>query len=59
MQKDLFIDDLNTRYYICGPSPFLETVKRSLLSQGVTSTRINMEIFGAGGFDATKPQEHL
>ncbi|KAJ6190875.1 Globin [Penicillium mononematosum] len=59
MQQDLFIDDFNTRYYICGPSPFLETVKRSLLSQGVTSTRINMEIFGAGGFDATKPQEHL
>ncbi|CAG8893178.1 unnamed protein product [Penicillium egyptiacum] len=59
VNKDLFIDDLYTRYYICGPSPFLETVKSSLLFQGVTSTRINMEIFGAGGFDATRPQEHL
>ena len=59
VRKDIFIDDFSARYYICGPSPFLQTVKGSLLSQGVTSTRINMEIFGAGGFDTTKPQEHL
>lgn len=57
--QDLFLNDQRTEYYICGPSPFLQTVKSSLRSRGVRPTRIKMEIFSAGGFVETTRQPRL
>lgn len=58
-QLDLFFNNQRTEYYICGPSPFLQAVKVSLISRGVEPSRIKMEVFGAGGFVETSPQPHL
>jgi nitric oxide dioxygenase len=59
VQQDLFLNDTQTEYYICGPSPFLEMVRRFLLVQRVESSNIKMEVFGAGGFVETTSQAHL
>ncbi|KAJ5113639.1 Globin [Penicillium angulare] len=58
-RQDLFVDNASTGYYICGPTQFLNAVKRSLVQKGVESSNIKMEVFGAGGFVETKPQAHL
>ncbi|GAM42106.1 hypothetical protein EIK77_008032 [Talaromyces pinophilus] len=58
-EQDLFLNHQHTEYYICGPSPFLQTVKASLLSRGVGPSRVKMEVFGAGGFVETSRQPHL
>ncbi|BCS21944.1 uncharacterized protein APUU_30169A [Aspergillus puulaauensis] len=57
--RDLFLNEAHTKYYICGPSPFLDAVRRSLTSEGVDSSRIKAELFGVGGFVESKPQTHL
>ena len=36
-------------FYLCGPPAFLQDLTRSLLSRGVSATRIYSEIFGPGG----------
>ena len=46
--KDLFLDDDTTRYYVCGPSAFMHEVKEQLQERGVEPNRISMEVFGAG-----------
>lgn len=57
--RDLFLSDPLTEYYICGPSPFLKMVKNSLLNKRVKSSKIRMEVFGAGGFVETNSQARL
>ncbi|KAJ5819789.1 hypothetical protein N7474_005380 [Penicillium riverlandense] len=47
--KDLFIDNPHTEYYICGPDKFMTDIEASLKAQGVSTDRIKMELFGTGG----------
>lgn len=53
-QNDLFLNDPDTEFYICGPPPFMQSLRDSLLQLGVGQTRIMMELFGTGGPDLTK-----
>ncbi|KAJ5101346.1 hypothetical protein NUU61_003568 [Penicillium alfredii] len=48
-QKDLFLDNSQTEYYVCGPEKFMTDMESSLKSQGVSADRIKMELFGTGG----------
>lgn len=48
-QRDLFLDDAKTEYYICGPGSFMTDMEAKLRSFGVDDTRIHMEVFGTGG----------
>ncbi|KAJ5771149.1 uncharacterized protein N7511_003200 [Penicillium nucicola] len=48
-KPDLFLDDANTEYYICGPEKFMTNMESSLKSRGVSASRIKMELFGTGG----------
>ncbi|QKX56946.1 uncharacterized protein TRUGW13939_04054 [Talaromyces rugulosus] len=52
-QNDLFLNDSETEFYICGPPPFMQSLRDSLLRLGVDQTRIKMELFGTGGPDLT------
>lgn len=47
--KDLFLDDSQTEYYICGPEKFMTDTKASLQGLGVKPDHIKMELFGTGG----------
>ncbi|EED17929.1 hypothetical protein TSTA_117150 [Talaromyces stipitatus ATCC 10500] len=55
------LNDPRTEYYICRLSPFLKTVKSSLLIQAVGPSQIRMEVFGPGGFveTASRPRSQL
>jgi len=46
--KDLFLDDAQTKYFICGPEGFMGAVEKQLLDFGVGLDRIKMEAFGTG-----------
>ncbi|PVH79631.1 flavohemoglobin [Cadophora sp. DSE1049] len=46
--KDLFLSDKGTKYFVCGPVQFMEGTKSWLEKAGVESERINMEVFGTG-----------
>lgn len=46
---DLFLDDAQTEYYICGPEKFMTDMDSSLKDRGVSAARIKMELFGTGG----------
>lgn len=48
-KEDLFLDDPRTEFYICGPAPFMTKMFKYLEERGVDSSRIKMELFGAGG----------
>lgn len=48
-EKELFLDDDTTEYYICGPEKFMTHIESSLKSKGVSANRIKMELFGTGG----------
>ena len=48
-EKDLFLNDPKTQYYICGPTQFMQDMEITLLQFGVDSSRIHMELFGTGG----------
>lgn len=47
--KDLFLDNPQTEYYICGPEKFMTDMESSLQDKGVSPDRIKMELFGTGG----------
>lgn len=47
--KDLFLEDAQTQYYVCGPSAFMSDMAESLKARGVTSECVHMELFGTGG----------
>ncbi|KAJ5151666.1 hypothetical protein N7492_009961 [Penicillium capsulatum] len=46
---DLFLEDAQTEYYICGPEKFMIDMQSSLKDMGVSLDRIKMELFGTGG----------
>jgi nitric oxide dioxygenase len=48
-EEELFVSDLKTQYYICGPKGFMTDMHASLLEYGVDRDRILMELFGTGG----------
>lgn len=41
----LHLDNPNTRYFMCGPPPFMDVQRESLLSMGVSGDRIHWEGF--------------
>jgi nitric oxide dioxygenase len=47
--QGLFLDDVKTEYYICGPDKFMTDIESSLKAKGVSADRIKMETFGTGG----------
>jgi nitric oxide dioxygenase len=47
-QKDLFLADRTTEYYICGPDGFMEDMRRALKNYSVDDSRIKAELFGTG-----------
>jgi nitric oxide dioxygenase len=58
-ELDLYLNDRQTEYYICGPSLFMLAMRDSLLSLGVGATRIKVELFGTGGPEIDKTQANL
>ncbi|KAL3474309.1 globin-like protein [Aspergillus californicus] len=50
--KDLFTDNSETEYYICGPTAFMLDSKKALAALGVDDARVHMELFGTGGVPA-------
>ncbi|PSK60359.1 Glutathione synthetase [Elsinoe australis] len=47
-EKDLYLDDGKTQYYLCGPGAFMESVGKTLKEMGVSEDRIKAEVFGVG-----------
>lgn len=45
----LFADHKKTKYYVCGPTQFMLDTEAKLKNLGVSSDRVNMELFGTGG----------
>ncbi|KAK3386100.1 globin-like protein [Podospora didyma] len=46
--RDLFLNDPRSEYFICGPEQFMIDVRRALLALGVDKARISMELFSTG-----------
>lgn len=47
--KDLFLDDDQTQFYVCGPAAFMTDISNGLTAREVASHRVHMEAFGTGG----------
>ncbi|KAF2023936.1 globin-like protein [Setomelanomma holmii] len=45
----LFVDNVKTQYFVCGPARFMLDVEEKLKSYGVPTDRVKMELFGTGG----------
>ncbi|KAL5340949.1 globin-like protein [Aspergillus crustosus] len=50
--KDLFLDNKDTEFYICGPTAFMLESKKALAAKGVEEGRVHAELFGTGGVPA-------
>jgi len=48
-ERELFVSDSKTEYYVCGPTEFMKDIEKCLVSYGVDAVRIRMELFGTGG----------
>lgn len=48
-KKDLFLDNQDAEYFVCGPASFMTDMESSLKAQGVKADHIKMELFGTGG----------
>lgn len=44
----LHLDNLGTKYFICGPTSFMSDIKRGLVDVGVPEESIRLEVFGTG-----------
>jgi nitric oxide dioxygenase len=44
----LFLDDTTADYYVCGPTAFMNDIRRYLVSKGVDNSRVHSEVFGVG-----------
>ncbi|KAE8154819.1 globin-like protein [Aspergillus avenaceus] len=51
--KDLFLDNKQTEYYICGPERFMTSMRKALHGASVNEDRIKLELFGTGGVPAS------
>lgn len=47
--KDLFLENPETEYFVCGPESFMMDIEAGLRKRGVDANRIKMELFGTGG----------
>ncbi|KAF3933227.1 Flavohemoprotein [Dactylellina cionopaga] len=47
---DLYLDNLNTQYFICGPDSFMVELKEVLVSLGAAADNVKYERFGTGEF---------
>jgi nitric oxide dioxygenase len=48
-EKDLFLDDRLSQYFVCGPTRFIVDVQNDLKELGVEEDRVHAELFGTGG----------
>ncbi|OJD40517.1 flavohemoprotein [Diplodia corticola] len=48
-ERDLFVADGRTRYYVCGPERFMVDMQKGLRALGVDEERVHLELFGTGG----------
>jgi nitric oxide dioxygenase len=48
-EKDLFLGEKGTEYFVCGPEQFMVDMETKLKEFGVDAGQINMELFGTGG----------
>ena len=48
-KEDLYLQNKEAQYFVCGPTHFMLDMEAKLKSYGVPSERINMELFGTGG----------
>ncbi|KAL2112557.1 hypothetical protein VUR80DRAFT_7170 [Thermomyces stellatus] len=46
--KDLFVDNAEAEYYICGPEPWMLSLRKGLEEMGVPRARMHLELFGTG-----------
>ncbi|KAK4503861.1 hypothetical protein PRZ48_004776 [Zasmidium cellare] len=46
--QDLFLDNKQAKYWVCGPASFMADVWTGLKSMGVEEDRIKLELFGTG-----------
>jgi nitric oxide dioxygenase len=46
--KDLFLNNAQTKYFVCGPEGFMSAMEKQLIDLGVGQYRIKMEAFGTG-----------
>jgi nitric oxide dioxygenase len=44
---------LDAQVYLCGPMPFMESVRGSLVTRGLAKTQIHYEVFGPDSWHAT------
>jgi len=51
-QNLLFLDDKQTRYFMCGPNPFMVGNAQALSQMGVDDERVKMELFSVGNVGA-------
>jgi nitric oxide dioxygenase len=49
--RDLFINNTSTEYFICGPETFMADMRRSLVDMGVDKQRISLELFAQGSVE--------
>jgi nitric oxide dioxygenase len=46
--KNLFLENAQTKYFVCGPEGFMSAMEKQLVDFGVGQDRIKMEAFGTG-----------
>ncbi|OTA53832.1 globin-like protein [Hypoxylon sp. EC38] len=47
-ERDLFVHDRRTEYYICGPESFMLELRAKLMGLGVDKERVYLELFATG-----------
>lgn len=47
-ERELFVHDQRTEYYICGPEQFMIDIRRKLVELGVDRARVFLELFATG-----------
>ena len=48
-EKELFLNDTRSQYFVCGPTRFIVDVQKGLKELGVEEDRVHAELFGTGG----------
>ncbi|OCK77783.1 globin-like protein [Lepidopterella palustris CBS 459.81] len=48
-EKDLFLEENEAEYYVCGPTQFMLDVEAKLKAYGVKPEKVHVELFGTGG----------
>lgn len=48
-KEDLYLQNSEAQYFVCGPTKFMLDMEAKLKGNGVPAERVNMELFGTGG----------